>query len=239
MKSLKLNAFTRSQTRRKGVRALRTAGRIPANIYGKVAAAQNLEVDAKEFGNLVHAAHTEVILVDLSVQGDARAQRLALVQDVQHHPLSGEVLHVDFHEVKPDERVTIRVPVEATGIPSGVKNGGGTLEHVLLRLKVRALPKDLPDQIVVDVSALEVGKSIHIGEIAAPEGVEILGGKTISVFAVAAPVTEVAAAETPAAGDAAKQPEMIKEKKEDGAAPAGDAKAAPKADDKKAGDKKK
>jgi large subunit ribosomal protein L25 len=236
MKSLKLSAYPRTQTRRKGSKALRAAGRIPANIYGKTAAAQNIEVDSIEFGDLVHAAHTEIILVDLKVQGDAREERLALVQDVQHHPLSGKVLHVDFHEVKPDERVTIKVPVESAGEPVGVKSGGGTLEHVLIKVKVRALPRDLPDQILVDVSALDIGKSIHLGDIVPPAGVEILGDKHITVLAVAAPVTEAEAApaaDAAAAGDA-KQPEMIKEKKDD-AAPA----AAGKADDKKAAEKKK
>lgn len=219
----------RSSTRRKGVRAVRKAGKIPANIYGKTAQPQNLEVDAKAFGDLVHAAHTEIILVDLTVAGDARPSRLALVQDVQHHPLNGRVLHVDFHEVRPDELVTIRVPVEAKGECKGVK-GGGTLEHVLLKVRVRALPKDLPDQLVVDVTDLDVGKSIHLGEIPAPAGVELLGNKDVTVLACAAPVAAEAEATTPAAGAEGKQPEMIKEKKsEEGA----------KADDKKAADKKK
>jgi len=219
MKSLKLNAFPRSALRRKGAKAVRAAGRIPANIYGKTAAPQNLEVDVIEFKELVHAAHTEIILVDLAVTGDSRTERLALIQDVQHHPLSGEVLHVDFHEVKPDEMVTIRVPVEATGEATGVKNGGGTLEHVLLKLRIRSLPKDLPEQIIVDVSSLEVGKSIHLGDIIAPPGVEILGDKHITVLAVAAPIAEAPAAEAAPAGTGdAKQPEMIKEKKEDASA---------------------
>ena len=103
----------------------------------------------------------------MSVENDARAKRLALVQEVQHHPLSGKVLHVDFHEVAENEKVTVMVPVETTGEAAGVKNGGGVLEHVLFKLKVRCLPKDLPEQIIVDVSALELGKSIHIGEIKA------------------------------------------------------------------------
>ena len=136
----------------------------------------------------------------------------------------------------PDERVTIRVPVEAVGEAAGVKTGGGILEHVLLKIRVRALPKDLPEQINVDVSALEIGKSVHLGEIPPIPGVEILGDKHIPVFTVAEPVTEVA--ETPAADAAAagdqKQPEMIKEKKDE-AAPAGDAKAA----EKKPAEKKK
>jgi len=230
MKSAALSAHPRTLSRRKGSTKLRSGGRIPAVIYGKHNPPQNLEVDAKQFDLLVHHAHTEIILVDLTVAGDANAKRLAIVQDVQHHPLSGAPLHIDFHEVKPDEKVIIEVPVESTGVPDGVQNGGGTLEHVRFRLKVRCLPGDLPEQITVDVSHLKVNQTLHIGEVIAPAGVELLGDKKIPVFAVAAPVTEeIATAAAAAAGDG-KQPEMIKEKKEDGAAPAGD---------KKAGDKKK
>lgn len=235
MKSVALNAHPRSLARRKGAKAVRANGRIPAVIYGRHNPAQNLEVDATEFDLVVHQAHSEIILVDLSVPGDANAKRMAIVQDVQHHPLSGDVLHIDFHEVHADETVTIEVPVEAVGTPEGVKTGGGTLEHVRFRLRVRCLPGDLPEQINVDVSALKVGQTLHIGEVVAPKGVELLGEKTIPVFAVSAPVVEEAAA-TPAEGDAAKQPEMIKEKKEDGAAPAADAKAG---DKKPAAEKKK
>jgi large subunit ribosomal protein L25 len=118
--------------------------------------------------------------------------------------------------------------VETTGEAAGVKTGGGTLEHILHKLKIRCLPKDLPEQIVLDVTALEIGKSIHLGEIKAPEGVEILGDKHITVVAVAAPRAEeeVAATEAaPAAGDV----EMTKEKKEEGAEGAAPAKAGDKA----------
>jgi len=220
MKSLALSASPRTQTRRKGARKIRSGGRIPAIIYGRHNPPQNLEIDSKQFDELVHKAHTEIILVDLTVEGDAKPARLALVQDVQHHPLSGQILHVDLHEVKADEKVSIEVPVEAVGIPDGVKNGGGTLEHVRFRVRVRCLPKDLPEQINVDVTNLKVGETLHIGEIVAPEGVELLGDKKIPVLAVAAPVAEAAAETTaaPAAGEAAKQPEMIKEKKEEPAA---------------------
>lgn len=235
MKSIALSANTRSLFRRKGSRKVRAGGRIPAVIYGRHNPPLSLELDAKEFDILVHKAHSEIILVDLTVTGDDKPARLALVQDVQHHPLSGAALHVDFHEVKPDEQVTIEVPVEAVGVPDGVKNGGGTLEHVRFRLKVRCLPKDLPDHIDVDVSAMKVGTTLHISEITAPAGVELLGDKKIPVFAVAAPLAAEAEPETPAEGAAAatgdaKQPEMIKEKKEDATAAAakGADKAAPK-----------
>lgn len=228
MKSVALKAHPRTLSRRKGAKAVRASGRIPAVIYGKHNPPQNLEVDVKEFDELVHRAHTEVILVDLAIGGDANGSRLAIVQDVQHHPLYDTTLHIDFHEVKADELVTMEIPVESVGIPDGVKNGGGTLEHVRFKLKIRALPGNLPEQITVDVSALKVGQTLHIGEIVAPEGVELMGDKKIPVFAVAAPVAEVAEATdaaAPAAADA-KQPEMIKEKKADEA-------AAPKAAEKK------
>ena len=159
-----------------------------------------------------------------------------MLQEVQHHPLTGKVVHVDFHEVAETEKVTVSVPVETVGEPAGVKNGGGTLEHILHKLKVRCLPKNLPEQITLDVTALEIGKSIHIADIVPPAGVEIMGEKTRTVVAVAAPrAEEEVVATTAAAGDV----EMTKEKKvegAEGAAPAakGDAKAAAPAGDKKA-----
>ena len=217
------------------VKKLRASGRVPATIYGRQAKPQNLEVNSKEFADLLNHSASENVLVDLSVDNDARSKRLALVQEIQHHPLDGKILHVDFHEVAEDEKVTVQVPVETTGEAAGVKNGGGTLEHILFKLKVRSLPKDLPEQIVLDVSALEIGKSIHLGDIKAPEGVEILGDKHLTVVAVSAPRAEEEVVAAPGAAPAAGDVEMTKEKKdEEGAAPAakGDAKAAA------AGDKK-
>jgi large subunit ribosomal protein L25 len=176
----------------------------------------------------MHHSLSENLLLDLLVKNDARPKRLALLQEVQHHPLSQSVVHVDFHEVSETERVTIMVPVETVGEAAGVKNAGGVLEHVLFKLKVRALPKDLPEQIMIDVTHLELNRSVHIGEVKAPEGVEIIGDKNIPVVSVKPPRAEeeVAVAEAvPGAGDV----EMIKEKKEgeEGAAPAGKAGAAP------------
>jgi len=217
MKSVPLKAYPRTQTRRGGVKKLRDAGRVPAVIYGRQAKPQNLEISAKELGDLIHHSASENLLVDLSVENDARAKRLALVQEVQHHPLDGKLVHVDLHEVAENEKVIIQVPVETVGEAAGVKNSGGVLEHVLFKLRVRSLPKDLPEQIIIDVSHLELGKAVHLGEVKAPPGVEILGDKNIPVVAVAVPRTEeeesaATATEPVAAGDV----EMIKEKKEDG-----------------------
>ncbi|MFN3408054.1 MAG: 50S ribosomal protein L25 [Limisphaerales bacterium] len=217
MKSVALNAAPRAETRRNHNKSLRAAGRIPAVIYGRALPARNLSLDAKEFTSLLHHSASETILVDLAVQDDVQPKRLALIQEVQRHPLNGAVLHVDFHEVREDEKVTIAVPVETTGEAVGVKTGGGVLEHVLFRLKVRALPKDLPEQLVIDVTNLEAGRAIHIGDIQPPAGVEIIGNKAAVVIACALPraeAEETAAAAAPAAGEV----EMIKEKKDEAAA---------------------
>lgn len=220
MKTVPLTAFPRTKTRRGGVKQLRTSGRVPAVIYGRQSKPQNLEVNKVEIENLIKHSVSENLLLDLTVSEDSRAKRLVLVQDIQHNPLTGSLLHIDLHEVSENEKVTVMVPVEAVGEAVGVKTGGGVLEHVLFKLKVRSLPKDLPEVIEVDVSNLEIGKAIHIGEVKAPEGVEILGDKNIPVFSVAAPVTEAQEAAAAAEGTATGEVEMIKEKKEEGAAAA-------------------
>jgi len=216
MKTVPLTVFPRTVVKRQAVKKLRTTGRVPVVIYGRNRKPQNLELKLKELEDLFHDSVSENILVNLTLTGDAQANRLALVQDIQHHPLSGKVLHVDLHEVAEDEKVTVMVPVEATGEALGVKNSGGVLEHVLFRLKVRALPKELPEMLIVDVSHLEIGQAIHIGDIKPPPGVEIVGDKHISVIAVSAPITE--AEEAAATEGAVGEPEVLTEKKEEGAA---------------------
>lgn len=215
MKSVALTVFARTALKRTGVKKLRAASRVPAVIYGaRRPQAQNLEIIQKELEDLLHHAASESLLVDLSIDGDADPKRLALVQEVQHHPLSGNILHVDLHEIAPDEPVTVTVPVETTGEAVGVK-AGGVLEHLLFSLKLRGLPKDLPDQLVIDVSGLEIGDAIDISQIPLPAGVAALSDPSISVVAVAAPrVEEEAVAEAAEAAEGPTEPEVIKEKKE-------------------------
>jgi len=216
MKSVPLTAYPRTAVRRAAVKKLRAAQRVPAVIYGRQRQPQNLELQLKALEDLIHHAASETILVDLTIEGDPQPGRLALLQEVQHHPLTGRLLHVDFHEVGADERVVIQVPVQTVGEAAGVK-AGGVLEVLLHKLKVRGLPKDLPEVLTLDVSGLDIGKAIHLGEIPVPAGCEILGDKTLSVVAVAAPVTEEEekAAEAAAAETAVAEPEVIREKKEE------------------------
>ena len=120
MKSVPLKSYLRTQTRRGEVKKLRATGRVPAVIYGRQIKPQNIELVSKEFADLLNHSASENLLVDLSVENDPRAKRLALVQEIQHHPLDGKVVHVDFHEVAENEIITVMVPIETTGEPNGV-----------------------------------------------------------------------------------------------------------------------
>ena len=129
---------------------------------------------------------------------------------MQHHPVRGDILHVDFLEVATDELLHTEVPVEAFGDADGVKNFGGLLEHSLRSLAIECLPKDLPEIIRVDVSALGLNQSLHVRDIILPQGVTATTDPDLTVFIVAEPkveVTPVATAEVPTG------PEVIKEKK--------------------------
>jgi len=233
MKSVSLTAYPRVLSGRLDVKKLRAQGRVPAVIYGGQSKPESLEVTQVDLENLIHHSVSENVLVDLKVEGGNGGSRLALLQDVQHYALTGKVLHVDFHEVSATEKVVIMIPVETKGESAGVKNGG-VLEHVLHKVKVKALPKDLPEIIEVDVTALEIGQTIHLGDLPKIEGVEYVGDVKLSVIAVAAPRAEKEEEAAPAAapGDVV----AIKEKKVDeAAAPAAGAKGAAAAPAKKEG----
>jgi large subunit ribosomal protein L25 len=161
-------------------------------------------------------ASGENVLVELEIAGE-KSSRTALVQEVQHSPLSGDIRHVDFHAISMDETIQAEIPLEPIGIANGVKNFGGLLEQSLRALTIECLPRDLPDRITVDISALNIGDSIHVRDIRLPSGVTAKVQPDLTAFSVLAPVIEeepvVAEAETAAAG-----PEVITAKKEEGEA---------------------
>src|SRR5438270_7994543 len=213
-KQVKLSAQRRTGLGRSAVRKLKSSGTVPAVIYGAKNQPEALQVSKREIHALLSHAAGENILVELEIDGSAN--RLAMVQEVQHAPLGGDVLHVDFHAVSMDEVIEADVPLEPIGTANGVKNFGGLLEQNLRALAIECLPRDLPDVIRVDVSALNVGDSIHVREIPLPEGVKTRISPELTAFSVMAPTVE----EAPAA-EVATAPEVITEKKTEGEAAAG------------------
>jgi large subunit ribosomal protein L25 len=225
-KQVKLTAERRTATGRSAVRKLKASGSVPAVIYGAKDKAEPLQVSRRDISAMLSHAAGENILVELEIDGK---NRLALVQEVQHAPLGGAVLHIDFHAVSMDEMIEADVPLEPIGTANGVKNMGGLLEQSLRSLAIECLPRDLPDMITVDVSALNIGDGIHVREIQLPPGVTTRVQPDLTAFSVLAPTVE----EEPvaAAVEAATGPEVIREKKEEpeaATAPGGKEKAAPK-----------
>jgi large subunit ribosomal protein L25 len=191
-------------------------------MYGSKDKPESLQVSRRDINALLSHAAGENILVELDIDGKTK---LALVQEVQHAPLGGAVLHVDFHAVSQDEVIEADVPLEPQGIANGVKNMGGLLEQSLRTLAIECLPRDLPDVIRVDVSPLNIGDAIHVRDIQLPAGVSTRIQPDLTAFSVMAPTVE----EEPAAtAEAATQPEVIKEKKEEPEGGAAAAKAEPK-----------
>lgn len=207
-KQVKLSARPRADVGRNSVKHLRTRGVVPAVIYGHKDQPKNLEINERDISALLSHAVGENILVELEISGGAT--KLSLIQEVQHHPVRGEILHVDFLEVAMDEMLHTEVPIEATGEADGVKNFGGLLEHSLRSLAIECLPKDLPEIIRIDVSGLGLNQSLHVRDLALPAGVKATSDQDLTVFSVAEPKTEVVAV---AGAEAPKDPEVIKEKK--------------------------
>jgi large subunit ribosomal protein L25 len=216
----KLTVQTRAEVGRNAIKKVRKQGLIPGVIYGVGHEPINLEVNGRQLSTVLAHSSSENIQLELEiVDGENKRNSLAMIQEVQHHPLQRRILHVDFHAVSATEKITAEVPIETTGEPVGVKTGGGLLEHVLRDLEVECLPGDLPERIQVDVTNLDVNQSIHVKDLQLPAGVEAITDGDLTVVAVSAPRVEEEP--TGALGATPVAPEVITAKKpEEGAAPA-------------------
>lgn len=201
----------RRETRNSGeVSRLRKEGNVPGVLYGKKIEPTNLQVKKGELDVLLNHAVGENLLVNLEIEGAGKS--LALIQEVQHHPVTGQPLHIDLLAVSSDEMITAEVAVEPVGEAVGVKNFGGVLEQNIRQIEVECLPKDLPEVIHVDVSELGVGESVHIREIMLPAGVKATQDPELAVFHITPPRVDSGVASSESAPSA---PEVIKEKKKE------------------------
>jgi large subunit ribosomal protein L25 len=208
---VKLSARPRVEAGRNAVGKVRARGAIPAVIYGGKDAARNLEVDKKDIENLLSRAVGENILVELEIRdGGKISNRISLIQEVQHHPVRGEIIHIDFHAVSMTEEIDAEVVLEHEGEPVGVKTFGGLLQQNMRSLPIRCLPQNLPEIIIVDVSGLNIGESLHVRDIKLPTGVVAVPDGDLTVFLVSEPTV---AEEPPVAVEETVAPEVIKEKK--------------------------
>ena len=216
MKAISLAANERTLTKTTGSKKVRNSGRVPGVLYGE-GDPQNIELEAVQFEKAVKSTSAKNFLVELEMDG---SKSMALVQDVQKHPITRLCIHVDFRRLTDDSVITAKVPLLATGTAQGVKVGG-ILQTLFHTITLQGKPADIPETVEADTSHLQVGEGILLGDLELPEGVSALGNPKSRAIAVAASRITAKAEETEggeaggeaapsAAGDA-----PAEEKKED------------------------
>jgi large subunit ribosomal protein L25 len=187
-----LQVATRTDTGKGAARSLRREGKVPGVIYGHGRAAEPVVVDTAALAKMLVGISAGTTIVDVAIDG--RPPVKALIREIQRDALRpAEILHLDLYEVRADEQITLAVPVHLVGIPDGVRNFGGVLDHSLRELEIEVLPSDIPEHVELDVTALAIGHSLFVRDLKI-EKARILNDPDTPVCTVVAPRTEEAPA---------------------------------------------
>jgi large subunit ribosomal protein L25 len=210
METIELTVEPREKSSKGAVRSLRRAGRVPAVLYGAKRSALLVTVDRKEFETKVGSIEG-THLIRLRSAADDLGGRLVLVKEVQRDPVERTLLHTDLYEVDVNTKLKLNVPLHFVGRAAGV-DAGGILQPIKREVQVQCLPTEIPEFIEIDVSALGIHDAVHLSDLRAPAGVELVIDSDEAVVTVLPPVVEEVkvAAEGEAAGEAAAAPEAGK-----------------------------
>ena len=186
MELIELNVKVREGKGKGVARKLRAANQVPAIVYGKKIDPQMVAVKIAEFDKIIRENGTTGLFLDLKVEGNGAKKRVVLVKDIQMDVFGREYRHVDFQEVDMDTKITVTVPVEIVGTANGVKEGG-ILQIIRREVDVLCKPEDTPEKIEVDVTALEMGDSLHVESLTLADGIEIPHENDFTIATVVAP----------------------------------------------------
>jgi large subunit ribosomal protein L25 len=215
LETLEIEVNAREPGSKHEARRLRREGKIPAVLYGPKVQPLALELNRKDFSSRV-AGLEGSHLVRMKSASTGLADKVALVKEMQYHPITGDVIHADFYEVDLTARIEVSVPLHFIGKGAGVVRGG-ILQPIVREIQVECLPLDIPQFFNVDVSGLDIGDSVHIEDLPMPEGVTAIYDSNFALVTVATPTVEeeptAATAATPEAAAVASPEE--KEKKEE------------------------
>jgi len=192
--TLEIQVEARDKQRKRDARRLLREGKIPAILYGPKMTAVTLALDKKEFSRRV-AGLQGSHLVRLKSASATLAEKVALVKDMQFHPISGDVIHADFYEVDLAAKIKVQVSLHFVGKAVGIVNGG-ILQPILREIEVECLPLDIPEFFNVDVTALDIGDSVHIEDLQMPDGVVSVAEDNLALVAVVPPTVEAVATTT-------------------------------------------
>jgi large subunit ribosomal protein L25 len=169
---IEIPANLRSTTGNGPARVLRREGRIPAVLYGPGVEPVSLSVPMAELELVMKAAAGQQVLCNLTIDGGQPPQRKAMIKEIQSDPVSGRFLHVDFYEISMDRKIRVKVPVVTTGKSKGVEFGG-MLQVIRRELEILCLPNEIPESVVIDITEMEIGDSVHVEDVSLAEGIEI------------------------------------------------------------------
>ncbi len=189
MKRVDIQLKKRSETGKGAARSARREGLIPGVVYGGGQGSVSVTITRQEIEDVFHNVESENMLVNLHVDGD-EGESLALIRDAQHHPLTGDLRHLDFLRVSTDKPIRTSVPIHAVGSPNGVKEGG-LFEQLMRDIEVECLPLEIPNFIELDVAHLEIGHSLHVSDLHEDPSYTILVSSDRTVASVTAPKLEV------------------------------------------------
>jgi len=184
-----LNARTRNETGKGPARQLRRQGRIPANLYGPDLDNMSISVSSQELERMFNSPQYAQGLINLVVQGEQSYDKTVMIREFQMDPVKDHYLHADFYEIKMHEKIATTVPVTTTGTSNGVEEGG-ILQIIRRELEVYCLPRNIPENIEIDISNLEMGDSVHVSELELPGDVEIPYDADFTVVTVVSPKME-------------------------------------------------
>ncbi len=214
-KEAKLKAERRVGTGKGVARKLRSAGRLPAVVYGGDGETDHISLDNHDALYLFQHISVDNTIVDLEIEGEKEAVP-TLVREIQTHPWKGTLLHVDFLRIQKGVAVDVDVPLQLVGTPKGVKDQGGALEQIIHDLPIRCIPSLIPEAITVDVSHMDVEDVLHVSDLTFGEGIEVTIAQEQTVCLVSQP-KDAAAGEGGHEGKAAES-ELVGGSGEDGGA---------------------
>jgi large subunit ribosomal protein L25 len=190
LEKIKLTANVRTDTGNGPARVLRRDGKIPAVLYGPDTKPILLSIQTHDFELLLKDYNVSQMVLDLDVKNGKTIKKSVMVKELQTHPVSQNLLHVDFYEISMTRKIKVNVPIVTTGKSAG-EEFGGVLQIIRRELEVLCLPGEIPESIKVDISELEIGDSLHVEDITVGGDIEIPAEVNFTVLTVTSPKVEV------------------------------------------------
>jgi len=194
LEQFELHATVRKTVGNSPARALRRIDQVPAVLYGPQAETVMLSVNKRDLEQILKKSNVGQVILNLVIQNGQKISKMAMIKELQTHPVSGSFLHVDFYEIDMNRKIRVMIPVVAAGKAVGVEEGG-ILQIVRRELEVLCLPGNIPEVIEIDITALDIGDAVHVEEIPMADGVEVIADSNFTVLTIVSPKVEEIAEE--------------------------------------------